>query len=786
MGVASSKLEDDKALLLCRGRKRFVRQALDGRCSLAAAHIAYIQSLKNTGTALRKFVEPDPPVESSLYTSTSATTEPLASTDKSLSRFSYSTSSLSQHVEQDESHSPATSSPSGRFHVNYMRTGGNSSATVEERPPVAATATLVSSSGTPQNHTPRSAETRPSFEVPSPRPRTPGWDFFGLFHPIDDQFSFSHGRELNHEFENTDDIQRLREEEGIPDLEEEDIPDSEEEGERVAFIRRAAVYEPEVSDDEYVEPSDKLPFQSSNNRNDGLDSYSSNVSPILQSLRSRTEKTDHLDIENKMAKGSMDDAGGESETPDITPMRRTPLVSHPDNDYRGMEKEPTSQNKPAPKDFLSSVKEIEYLFIKASESGNVIPRMLEANKVHHHRPIFPETKARTSSASILFRTCLVCLEDPEQIPQEPAKNAVKYLTWHRSASSRSSSFRNLLVKDNVDGSNSNLFNNFCMNSGSHASTLERLYAWERKLYDEIKASGIIRRQYDRKCKLLRHQDSKGESPYKIDKTRAIVKDLHSRITVAIYRINSISKKIEELRDKELQPQLEELIGGLSQMWEMMLESHKLQLNIISIAYINGSTKISIQSESHRQAAIHLEDVLNSLCSSFKKLISVHKSYLHAINNWLLSCVFPLQQKSSRGRQMPFSPRRFVAPPVFVTCRDWLKGLEHLEKEVAVADSITELIMVTTLFLPQQVRTHRKKLTSTFSSVSWEANDSNKRVQIDRNEATVDWNSCFQGLQSSLVGFFSHLNDFADASTKMYADLQQSIKEAHQRYDQMSQ
>lgn len=64
-----------------------------------------------------------------------------------------------------------------------------------------------------------------------------------------------------------------------------------------------------------------------------------------------------------------------------------------------------------------------------------------------------------------------------------------------------------------------------------------------------------------KCKLLRQQDSKGESRYKIDKTRATVKDLHSRIRVAIHQITSISKRIEELRDKELQPQLEELIEG---------------------------------------------------------------------------------------------------------------------------------------------------------------------------------------------------------------------------------
>lgn len=68
-------------------------------------------------------------------------------------------------------------------------------------------------------------------------------------------------------------------------------------------------------------------------------------------------------------------------------------------------------------------------------------------------------------------------------------NEVKYLTWHSSVSSLSSSSRNFLgttMKDDTEEPSSNLFNSICMNSGSHASTLDRLYAWERKLYDEIK------------------------------------------------------------------------------------------------------------------------------------------------------------------------------------------------------------------------------------------------------------------------------------------------------------
>jgi predicted nucleic acid-binding Zn-ribbon protein len=76
----------------------------------------------------------------------------------------------------------------------------------------------------------------------------------------------------------------------------------------------------------------------------------------------------------------------------------------------------------------------------------------------------------------------------------------------------------------------------------------------------LQAGSAVCRQYDEKCRQLRHQESRGESQMSIDKTRAVVKDLHSRILVAIQRIDMISKNIEDLRDKELQPQLEELIG----------------------------------------------------------------------------------------------------------------------------------------------------------------------------------------------------------------------------------
>jgi hypothetical protein len=69
------------------------------------------------------------------------------------------------------------------------------------------------------------------------------------------------------------------------------------------------------------------------------------------------------------------------------------------------------------------------------------------------------------------------------------EHMAKVITWKRTASLRSSSSRNPLVtatKDDASDSGNDFVEEFCMIAGSHSSTLDRLYAWERKLYDEIK------------------------------------------------------------------------------------------------------------------------------------------------------------------------------------------------------------------------------------------------------------------------------------------------------------
>ncbi|XP_027331225.1 nitrate regulatory gene2 protein-like [Abrus precatorius] len=766
MGASNSKMEDDKALQLCRERKKFVRQALDGRCSLAAAHVSYIQSLKNTGTALRKFTEPEAPIDPSLYTSTNATPEqppPLALTEKNLS-FSSPSVSRSQHIDAAEpetfSLTPSPSS-SSKFQANHMRLSTISSKKIEEKPPVPVIATVTSSGTVPQNDTVMS-ETA-AFEDSSIPAGTPQWDFFGLFHPIDHQFSFQESKGMPQDIGNGDDIKRLREEEGIPELEDDE--------EKASSHGREQSRDSEDEFDE--EPNAETLVQRFENLNRANNHVQVNVSPpTTRPLKG--DSASEVELVN----------GEKGKSPNLSSLKTEPVAALPPPETnKSMEKENHSENKVAPKNFFSSMRDVEGLFIKASESGKEVPRMLEANKFHF-RPIFPG-KEKGSVVSLFLKACFSCGEDPSQVPEEPAQNTVKYLTWHRTASSRSSSSRNPLganTIDNAEDHTNNLFDNSCMISGSHASTLDRLYAWERKLYDEVKASEIVRKEYDMKCKILRQLESKEQKTSAVDKTRATVKDLHSRIRVAIHRIDSISKRIEELRDKELQPQLEELIDGLNRMWEVMYDCHRHQFQIMSAAYNDSHARISMHSELRRQITAYLENELHSLSSSFTKWIEAQKSYLEAINGWLHKCVH-LQQKSSKRKRRPQTELRHCGPPIYATCEFWLKNLSTLPVK-DVVDSMKSLAADTARFLPRQDKNQEKGAHPPMSM--WKPDIGGESADgLLRDDISEDWISGFDRFRESLIRFLRQLNVLSSCSVKMYTELRQVIQDAKKNYHRLN-
>ncbi|KAJ8764343.1 hypothetical protein K2173_006083 [Erythroxylum novogranatense] len=301
------------------------------------------------------------------------------------------------------------------------------------------------------------------------------------------------------------------------------------------------------------------------------------------------------------------------------------------------------------RELLKALKDVEDHFIRAYDSGFEISRMLEANRVQLNSGL-------------------------EEI-KENSNKLIQSITWNRSASSRSSSRRSLLTSYSTNSSGwtdfkNDLFDYYGMEAGNHALTLERLFAWEKKLYEEVKTGEEARKNYVRK--------------FSKDKHSADVNDLHARITVGIRTVESISNRIRKLRDEELQPQLIELLHGLMRSWKTMSESHQSQnrvmLDVTSFSPHYGK----FCNDSHRRATIQLEAAIDNWHSCFATYVSTQKAYIEALFCWLCKFIAPEDELFYRSKfSMPST--QFRGPPLLVTCHKWFVCLQSLpDKAVTYA------------------------------------------------------------------------------------------------------
>ncbi|MBA0802177.1 hypothetical protein Gohar_012498 [Gossypium harknessii] len=99
-------------------------------------------------------------------------------------------------------------------------------------------------------------------------------------------------------------------------------------------------------------------------------------------------------------------------------------------------------------------------------------------------------------------------------------------------------------------------------SKSLCSTLDRLLAWEKKLYDEVKAREGVKIEHEKKLSTLQSQEYKGEDETKIDKTKASITRLQSLISVTSQAVSTTSTAIIGLRDSDLVSQLIEICHGI--------------------------------------------------------------------------------------------------------------------------------------------------------------------------------------------------------------------------------
>ncbi|KAJ8452041.1 hypothetical protein Cgig2_016622 [Carnegiea gigantea] len=288
--------------------------------------------------------------------------------------------------------------------------------------------------------------------------------------------------------------------------------------------------------------------------------------------------------------------------------------------------------------------ELDDCFLKASESVQDVTKMLEAARLHYHSN-FADTRGHLDHSARVMRV----------------------ITWNRS-------FRGLTnnedFKDDFDSEENE----------THATVLDKLLAWEKKLYDEVKAGEIMKFDYQRKVALLNKQKKRGSSAESLEKTKAAVSHLHTRYIVDMQSMDSTVSEINRLRDEQLYPKLVALVDAMATMWDVMREHHENQkkmANALRLVDISQSTKET--TDHHHERTIQLWAVVQEWHAQFDKMVNYQKEYIRALNSWLKLNLIPIE---SSLKEKVSSPPRAQHPPIQGLLLAWHDLLEKLPDEHA--------------------------------------------------------------------------------------------------------
>lgn len=91
--------------------------------------------------------------------------------------------------------------------------------------------------------------------------------------------------------------------------------------------------------------------------------------------------------------------------------------------------------------------------------------------------------------------------------------------------------------------------------------------------------------HEQKSRKLKRLDEKGAETHKIDATRTLVRNLSTKIRIAIQVVDKISVKINNLRDEELWPQLNEFIEGYVNVNTFFVNSSSLSCGTVVIVWL---------------------------------------------------------------------------------------------------------------------------------------------------------------------------------------------------------
>lgn len=250
-----------------------------------------------------------------------------------------------------------------------------------------------------------------------------------------------------------------------------------------------------------------------------------------------------------------------------------------------------------------------------------------------------------------------------------------------------------------------------IDEGGHrslCSTLERLLAWEKKLYQEVKAREGVKIEHEKKLATLQSQEGRGDDEAKLDKTKASIKRLQSLMVVTSQAVSTTSSAIIGLRDSDLVPQLVELCHGFMYMWKSMNQFHQVQNDIVQQVrgLINRATKGQSTSDLHRQATRDLEAAVSAWHSSFCCLIKFQRDFIRSLHGWFKLTLVSVSSEPTNGNR-EFSDS-------FMFCDEWKLALDRIPDTVA-SEAIKSFInVVHSIYVKQTEELKIKKRTESAS------------------------------------------------------------------------
>ncbi|XP_044494787.1 nitrate regulatory gene2 protein-like [Mangifera indica] len=648
MGCTASKLDNEDTVRQCKDRRRLMKKAVYARHHLAAAHADYCRSLRLTGTALCAFAAGE---QISVSDETPAvfiqppnpSTPPPPPTTNHVAPRVIPSPSPSLHPPP-----PPTTPPVTKTKLPSPNTV--TASTKRRRKPPRKLPHILSESSlasTPRSQTQMSDNFYPTaYQANSTYSTTPSqassvWNWENFYpppSPPDSEFFNRKAQENTHTQQHHLDSDR----------------DSETETET------------ERSEYDFFQPHKESPFQNRNigNKTTSIVDEETEREEVHcsewgdhYSTTTSSDEGEDIDKESRSEMGSRSNFGSSVKQHPIYADKSEDAASS-STSFRGRE---ISDMKMVVrhKDLKEIVKALKENFEKAAAAGDQLSDILEIGRAQLDRSFKQLKKTVYHSSSILSNLSSSWTSKPPL--------AVKYRLDTGSL--------------NEPGGPKSL-----------CSTLDRLLAWEKKLYEEVKAREGVKIEHEKKLSSLQSQEYKGEDETKIDKTKAAIKRLQSLMIVTSEAVNTTSCNIIGLRDSNLVPELVDLCHGLMYMWRSMHQYHEIQKDIVQqVRGLVNRANHDSTSELHRQATRDLESAVSVWHSSFCRLIKFQRDFIRSLYDWF-KLPLPVSNDNMSIKREPSEVPAF--------CDEWKHALDRVPDMVA-SEAIKSFVNVIHVISVQQ-------------------------------------------------------------------------------------